>query len=133
MVEDGEKLAQVRTTATYTIKEHFTGKPKAIQELMYNISEYVMGLDPRIEEVPKKYYIAYKGSQNIVCVEAKNRHIKLCVKLKPSDVFDPPSYYRDVSNIGHLGTGNAEFTISTQEELEEVKRFIELAYNKVGG
>ncbi len=133
MVEAGKKAAQVRTTATYTIEEHFKGKPDAIQELMHSVSEYVMGLDSAIEEIPKKFYIAYKASQNIVCMEARNRNIKLWVKLKPSDVSDPPSYYRDVSGIGHLGTGDAEFIISNQDEFEETKRFIEMAYNKVGG
>jgi len=133
MVEAGKKAAQIRATATYTIEQHFKGKSESIQELMHSVSEYVMGLDSSIEEVPKKFYIAYKASQNIVCMEAKNRNIKIWVKLKPSDVIDPPSSYRDVSSIGHYGTGDAEFTISTQDELEEVRRFIELAYNKIGG
>jgi predicted transport protein len=39
----------------------------------------------------------------------------------------------DVTNIGHCGTGGTEFTISTDSEFEEVKPFIKLAYDKVGG
>jgi predicted transport protein len=38
-----------------------------------------------------------------------------------------------VSKIGHYGTGEVEFTISIPEEFEETKKYIELAYNKVGG
>ncbi len=133
MVEAGKKAAQVRATATYTFAEHLEGKPKHIQELIYNIREFVTGLDSTIEEVPKKFYVAYKASQNIVCMEAKNKTIKLFVKLKPSDVTEPPKSFRDVSNIGHYGTGDVEFTISSQEEFEEIKKYIEAAYNKVGG
>jgi len=59
--------------------------------------------------------------------------VKLFVKLKPSDVTDPPKSFRDVSNIGHFRTGDVEFTISSTDELEEVKKYIEMAYNKVGG
>lgn len=133
MVEAGKKAAQVRATATYTTEEHFEGKSKEIQELMHEIREFVTGLDSAIEEAPKKYYIAYKSSKNIVCMEAKSRNIKLFLKLKPSEVLEPPKNYRDVSKIGHYGTGEVEFTISKPEEFEETKKYIELAYNKVGG
>ena len=133
MVEAGKKAAQVRATATYTLEEHFDGKSKIIQALMHEIREYITGLDSAIEEVPKKFYIAYKSSKNIVCMETKGKKIKLFVKLKPSEVLDPPKCYRNVSNIGHYGTGEVEFTVSTSEEFEETKKYIELAYNKVGG
>ena len=133
MVAAGKKAAQVRATATYTFEEHLEGKSKHIQELIHNIREFVMGLDSAIEEVPKKFYVAYKGSQNIVCMEAKSKNIKLFVKLKPSDITEAPESYRDVSGIGHYGTGDVEFTISTLDEFEEIKKYIEMAYNKVGG
>ncbi len=132
MVEAGKKAAQVRATAIYTIEEHFKEKSKEIQELMHNIREFISGLDSAIEEVPKKFYIAYKSSQNIVCMEGKNRNIKLFVKLKPSDIVESPKGYRDVSQIGHYSTGDVEFTVSTQEDFDDVKKYIELAYNKVG-
>jgi len=34
-----------------------------------------MGLDAGMEENPKKFYIAYKTSQNIVCMEIKKSKI----------------------------------------------------------
>ena len=133
MVEAGKKAAEVRATATYTLEEHFKGKSKEIQELMHEIREFITGLDSAIEEVPKKYYIAYKSSKNIVCMEAKSRNIKLFLKLKPLEIIEPPKSYRDVSKIGHYGTGEVEFTITTPEEFDEIKKYIEMAYNKVGG
>ena len=133
MVAAGKKAAQVRATATYTFDEHLKGKSKKIKELTHTMREFITGLDSSIEEAPKKYYIAYKVSQNIVCMEIKTKNIKLFVKLKPSDVVEPQKNFRDVSNIGHYGTGNVEFTISSQETLEDVKQYIKLAYNKIGG
>ena len=132
-VEAGKKAAQVRITATYTFEEHLDGKPSPIQTLMHGIREYIVGLDPAIEEVPKKLYIAYKISQNIVCMEPQSRNIKLFLKLGAADIESPPKSYRNVAEIGHYGTGDAEFTIRTDSEFEQVKPFIELAYNKVGG
>lgn len=133
MVEAGKKAAQVRATATYAFEEHLEGKQKAIQSLIHNIREYILGLDPAIEEIPKKFYVAYKISQNIVCMWAQSNHVKLFVKLKASDIKSPPKSYRDVTNIGHYGTGDSEFTISSDSEFEEIKSYIELAYNKIGG
>lgn len=133
MVEAGKKAAQVRATATYEFEEHLDGKPAYIQSLMHGIREFIVGLDPAIEEVPKKFYVAYKISQNIVCMEPQGRNIKLFVKLSAADVESPPKFYRDVTEIGHYGTGNTEFTISSEQDFERVKPFIELAYNKVGG
>jgi len=133
MVEAGKKAAQVRATATYVFEEHLEGKQKAIQSLIHNIREYILGLDPAIEEIPKKFYVAYKISQNIVCMWAQSNHVKLFVKLKASDIKTPPKSYRNVTNIGHYGTGDSEFTISSDSEFEEIKSYIELAYNKIGG
>ena len=133
MVEAGKKAAETRATASYTLAEHVEGKPDHIQELVYSIREFVTGLDSDIDEVPKKFYVAYKASQNIVCMEIRSRNIKLYVRLKPSDISEPPESFRDVSNIGHFGTGDAEFTISSQEEFDGKKKYIETAYNKVGG
>lgn len=128
----GKKAAETRTTTTYSFFEHTENKLEQIQGLAHSIREFVISLDAAIEEVPKKFYVAYKVSQNILCMEVKTRQIRLFVKLNPSEIANPPTSFRDVSAIGHYGTGDAEFTISTQEQLEEVKVYIESAYNKVG-
>lgn len=133
MVEAGKKAAQIRATATYTFDEHLEEKPNNIQALMHTIREFIVGIDPAIEEVPKKFYVAYKISQNIVCMEPQSRNIKLFLKLSSADVKSPPKSYRDVTKIGHYGTGDSEFTIGTEDEFEKVKPYIELTYNKVGG
>lgn len=133
MVEAGKKAALTRATATYTFDERLEGKSEEIRELTAIIREFIVGLDESIEEVPKKFYVAYKVSQNIACVEVKGKNIKLFLKLKPSDIPEGTKNYRDVSSIGHYGTGDVEFTVSSEAEFEFVKEFIALAYNKVGG
>ncbi len=106
MVEAGKKAAKTRATGNYTFEERLEGKSSAINELVYNIREYVLGLDISIEEVPKKFYVAYKVSQNIMCMEVKGKAIKLFLKLKPTDIPPETQNYRDVSDIGHYGTGD---------------------------
>ena len=133
MVEAGKKAALTRASATYTFDERLIGKHKDTIELASVVREYILGIDESIEEVPKKYYIAYKVSQNIVCIEIQSRSIKLFIKLNAIDIPEDTVNYRDVSKIGHYGTGNSEFNITSQEEFEPVKEFILKAYNKIGG
>lgn len=133
MVEAGKKAAQTRANSTYTFEERLEGKSQEIIDLAEAIREFITGIDEAIEEVPKKFYVAYKISQNIACMEIKSKNIKLFLKLKPSDIPDTSKNYRDVSKIGHYGTGDVEFTISSEAEFEPIKEFIALAYNKVGG
>lgn len=133
MVEAGKKAALTRATATYTFDERLEGKSDEIQDLTATIREFIIDLDESIEEVPKKFYVAYKISQNIACMEVKGRNIKLFLKLKPSDIPEGTKNYRDVTSIGHYGTGDAEFTVSSEVEFESIKDFIVMAYNKVGG
>ncbi|QDJ13029.1 hypothetical protein CEP45_03820 [Mergibacter septicus] len=133
MVEAGKKAAITRATATYTFEERLEDKNTDIIELANTIREYILGIDEAIEEVPKKYYVAYKISQNIVCMEVLGRNIKLYLKLKPSDIPNNTKNYRDVTHIGHSGTGDVLFTLSSLEDFEMAKEYILLAYNRVGG
>jgi len=133
MVEAGKKAALTRATTTYTFDERLNGKSDEIQELTAIIREFIIGLDESIEEVPKKFYVAYKISQNIACMEVKGKNVKLFLKLKPADIPEDTKNYRDVTSIGHYGTGDVEFTVSSESEFEPVKEFVAMAYNKVGG
>ena len=86
-----------------------------------------------MEEVPKKFYIAYKISQNIACRELQKQKVLLYVKLDPKKVDLPGKIARNVTDIGHCGTGDLELSVRTQDELERMKPVLEQAYQKVGG
>ncbi|MFH1877508.1 MAG: DUF5655 domain-containing protein [Candidatus Omnitrophota bacterium] len=132
MVAAGKKAFQTRMLGGHSFEKTLEGKPAKIKELALSIQDYIMGLDASMEQSPKKYYIAYKISQNIVCMEIQKKNIRLFLKLSPSDIHTAPDNYKDVSNIGHFGTGDVEFTITSEKDLEIVKPYIEMAYRKVG-
>jgi predicted transport protein len=133
MVEAGKKAAQSRLTGSYTVEEHLEKKPQHIQDIAHSVQDYIRGLDASIEEAPKKFYVAYRTSQNIVCMEVQKQKILLYLKLDPKKDPGPPGISRDVSEIGHFGTGDLEVTVKTPADFEASKPFIEKAYREIGG
>ncbi len=101
--------------------------------MVFELKDYIMNLDSAMEEVPKKLYVAYKISQNIVCMEVKTQKILLYLKLNPKEISNPPNIARDVSSIGHFGTGDFEITVTSASHLPVAKEFINIAYQKIGG
>ena len=129
----GQKAALSRTTGSYTVDQHFEGKPAKIQDLARSVQEFLLGLDPSMEEVPKKFYLAYKISQNIACMEIQKQRVLLFVKLDPKKAGVTNKIARDVTRIGHYGTGDLELSVRTSQDLDLAKPLLEQAYQKVGG
>lgn len=96
-----------------------------------------LGLDengcPVIIEKPVKLYVAYRRIKNFVCMSLISKvdpHIFLTLKLDPATVSLEQGFSRDVSNIGHWGTGDVEITMRTAADLEKAKPLIERAYTE---
>lgn len=132
MVAAGKKAAATRATATYTFDERIAGKPPHIIDIAQQVREYITSLDPGIEEAPKKFYVAYKTTQNIVCMEIQKQQVLLYLKLDPSKLSPMPTNARDVTNIGHFGTGDLELTIKSEADLPVARGLIGSAYREVG-
>jgi predicted transport protein len=133
MVAAGKKAAISRKTGVYTFEEHVKDCPASIKEVALAVQEYVLGLDAAIEQTPKKMYIAYRTTQNIVCMEVQKKKIYLFLKLDPRRVPAEAGFVRDVSKIGHYGTGDIEVTLTSIKDLERAKSLIQQAYKAVGG
>lgn len=129
----GKKATPTRAIATYTFEEHLKGKPENVRRLARLAQDFIMDLDSAMEEVPRKNIVAYKISQNIVCVHVQHRRLLLFLKLNPTQLNPFPENARDVSAIGHYGTGDLELSIRSEEELERAKPLIERSYQKIGG
>lgn len=131
MVEAGKKAALTRQNGSYTVDEHLKSADKVIVELFNDLRDYVMGIDESIEEAPKKFYIAYKVSQNFICLELQKNRIIIYLKIEPGKM-QMPKNARDVSKIGHYGTGDFELSITNENELENAKEYILKSYENIG-
>lgn len=66
-------------------------------------------------------------------MEPQKQQIVLYLKLDPKTIPNPPSIVRDVSNIGHFGTGDTEVTIRSEQDLPVARGLIAQAYRAIGG
>jgi predicted transport protein len=132
-VAAGKKAALTRATGTYSFDQHLQGKPEEIRQLARTVQEFVSKLDVAIEEVPKKRYIAYRISQNILCMEIQKRKVFLYLKLDPKKDPGPEGISRDVTRIGHFGTGNLRITLRQGNDVKAAYPWILKAYQAVGG
>ena len=90
-------------------------------------------LIPRLKCLRRSIYVAYKTSQNIVCMEVKQQRVLLYLKLDPKVARGPKGISRDVTDVGHYGTGDLEVSLKDAHDLEAAKPFIQSAYEQVGG
>jgi predicted transport protein len=132
MVEAGKKAAVTRANGVYNLETHLEKMDKDLRSVFEEMREFILSLDETIEETPKKFYVAYKLTQNFVCAEAQRDKIKLFLKLNPKTV-EMPQNGRDVSEIGHFGTGDLELTVTDQKDFEVAKSYIEEALKEIGG
>lgn len=101
-----------------------------MQDRFEALRAFMMALGDDVQETTLRFYIAFKRIKNFACVEFRpsTGKILMFVKVDPSTVQLEPGFTRDVSNLGHFGTGDLEITLSKAEDLEKAKPLIELSY-----
>ena len=91
---------------------------------------FMTALGDDVQETTLRFYIAFKRIKNFACVEFRPTASKilLFVKVDPAEISLEPSFTRDVSDVGHFGTGDLEITLSKPEDLERAKPLIMRSY-----
>ncbi|WP_251521825.1 DUF5655 domain-containing protein [Staphylococcus sp. Marseille-Q6910] len=114
-----------------TVNENIEKAGQELTDLYHELYDYLDALGDDVQVKELKYYIAFKRIKNFVCVEVypKQNKIQLYVKVDLSRVNFESGFTRDVTNVGHYGTGNLSITIKNQHDLEKAKPYIEESYN----
>ncbi|MGW0285808.1 DUF5655 domain-containing protein [Streptomyces sp. NPDC003236] len=94
----------------------------AMVELAGAVDEVLLGLGDGVNRVERKQYRAYQRLRNFACMCPPQRS-KLLVYLKvnPKDVDLVPDFTRDVSGVGHHGTGDLEVQLRTPKDVERAR------------
>ncbi|GGJ04790.1 DUF5655 domain-containing protein [Streptomyces brasiliensis] len=105
------------------------GQSMALVELAQAVDESLLGLGDGVNCVQRKMYRAYQRLRNFACVCTPQR-TKLLVYLKvdPKQVDLVPGFTRDVTGLGHHGTGDLEVQLRTLRDVERVQELFRMSY-----
>ena len=117
-------------TEVFTVESHLQGKQQNVIDLFESLRLRIFQLnsDGTLTEKATKNYIAFKHGKNVCEVWIQASKLKIWVDISPKEVNDPFNITRDVSKVGHWGTGDIEITLEDESQLDKVMNVIEQSY-----
>jgi predicted transport protein len=120
-----------------------TGKYKGFEECLAqcsddlrdrfeNLKAFALALGDDVQMKQLKYYVAFRRLRNFASVEVHHQsgQVLMYLKVEPSTIKLEPDFTRDVTKIGHYGTGNLEVRIRSDADLEKAKPLISRSYEE---
>jgi len=116
---------------TKTFVQQYDTTPEKLKSIYADIRDFILNLgEDDVTENQLKLYVAFRKVRNIACVEIYQSKILVHLSLDPSSVDLEKDFTRDMTNVGHFGTGNLQVTIKDAADFEKAKPLIERAYNE---
>lgn len=103
--------------------------PRKFVEIIEAIDIHVRTLGDDVQRKNLKCYIGYKRLRNFATVVANTKAVLLFLHLDPMVVKMEAGFTRDVTEIGHWGTGDLEVTLSSLADFEKAKPYLQQAYD----
>lgn len=113
----------------YTEYEHLEKASEEIKELYEKVKNAILNLDS-LEVKPKKFYVAFVAGSNVTDIHVQKSALKIWINMQKGELEDPKKIARDVSSVGHLGNGDYEIHIKTDEDLEYILSLIKQSLKK---
>lgn len=105
---------------------------KHLTELYEALREFILNFGDEVQEKELKWYVAFKKLKNFLCVQVNagkgDPCLVLTMNVNPYEVELEEGFSRDVTNVGHLGTGNLEVRLRNVDDLAKAKPLIEMSY-----
>ena len=121
----------VEKVAGYNINDHPLLVNRSPMHILFKaFRKEVLALDVCVTEEFLKRYVAYKAETNFVDVAPQKERLRLCLNMQFHELHDSKELSRDVTNIGHDGTGDVEIGFSKLDELAYVMGLVRQAFEK---
>lgn len=103
--------------------------PEPTRQLLDSLVDYTLSLGDDVQRKDLRLYAAFKRLKNFATVVLHKKNcLVLYLHVDPATALAILPKARDVTDIGHWGTGNLEVTISSMADLDAAKPFINAAY-----
>lgn len=112
----------------YTGIDHYQTMLPEIEEVYREIDRKILNIDNMIRKEYKKDYIAYKVDTNFIDIQPLKGHLKLWINMNFNDINDPQKICKDVTELGHVGNGNAEIRIDSTTNISYVMEIVNQSF-----
>jgi predicted transport protein len=119
-----------RTYTTKTVSQRYEQSPPELRDLYDSLEAYLLALGDDVTKTVRYFYYAFRRIKNFACVEVHPKSNKMLVYIKgnPSEITLERGFTRDVTNIGHYGTGNIELTLRSRKDLDRAQPLLLASY-----
>lgn len=111
-----------------SVTEQLAAATPEIQALHASTTAFLLGLGEDVQEKHLKLYTAFRRLKNFACVIPYPNRLLVMLKLNPATLTFEEGFSRDVSQIGHWGTGDVELSLRNAIDLERAKTLLERSY-----
>lgn len=121
VVDDKQSKAKYKTAQDY-----LDDASDEIKNRFYTLRDFIVSLGDDVQEKKLKNYFGFKRIKNFACVEIhpKTNSVLIYTKANIEDVELKDGFTRDVTKIGHFGTGNLEIRFTDMKQFEEVQKYV---------
>jgi len=113
-----------------SLDEQFASAPREIRELYMQTTSYLQALGDDVQEKHMKLWTAFRRLKNFACVIVYPNRLIVTLRLAPTSVELEEGFSRDVSQVGHWGTGDLELTLRNSTDLDRAKPLLERSYSE---
>ncbi|MGF6770687.1 putative transport protein [Paraburkholderia sp. GAS199] len=113
-----------------TVEEQLALASQEIRDLHANVASFLLSMGDDVQEKQLKLYTAFRRLKNFACAIPYPNKILMTLKLDPVSVALEEGFSRDISQIGHWGTGDVEVTLRNQADFDRAKALLERSYTE---
>lgn len=119
-----------RRSSEKTVTQLHEQAPEDLRNLYGTLEDYLLSLGDDVTKTTRQLYYAFRRIKNFACVEIHPQSRKLLVYLKvdPDSITLEAGFTRDVTKIGHFGTGNLEVVMGSRADFERAQPLILASY-----
>jgi predicted transport protein len=101
-----------------------------LTDLFMAVKDYLATLGDDIQIKELSYYIAFKRIKNFACLEVypQAKVVLVFLKVDPNNIELEKGFTRDVTKVGHYGTGNLEVAIRTMDDFVKAQQLFIKSY-----
>ncbi|MBV6322145.1 DUF5655 domain-containing protein [Duganella violaceipulchra] len=111
-----------------SLAEQLVAATPEIRALYEQTTSLLLSLGDDVQQKALKLYTAFRRLKNFACVIVYPNRLLITLKLDPNTVAFEEGFSRDVSQVGHWGTGDVELCLLGPADLKRAQALLERSY-----